>query len=323
MKSLKVILAAAVTVLSVGMMSAQATVQDVQAQFNEAAKFMNAKNYAQAIPELEKTVEMGLDVPDALDVVQQAQKYLPTCYFQLGGASAKSGKLQDAANYLAKANELGELYGVTNVARNAKTMVSKVYTMMAAESFNNKDYAKAAEIFAQGYAANNQDTDLAMNLAMSYCEMGDMDKGMNVYKEIVALGDKHSRFAAAAAEAKEKASYYITLKASELAGADNNEEAYALIDKYIDMDAAGNAQMLRLQTATNAKEWDKVIEWGEATAEAQATEELKSSAYFLLGAAYDSKDNNAKAIETYTKVVAGDNAEAATARIAELKALNK
>ena len=191
---------------------------------------------------------------------------------------------------------------------------------MAAEPFNNKDYAKAAEIFAQGYAANKQDTDLALNLAMSYCELGDLDKGMGVYKEIAALGNVHSRFQPAAASAKEKAAYYLTLKAQELVGAGSNADAYALIDKYIDVDN-GNAQMMRLQAATNAQEWDNVIAWGEATAAAQLTDELKSTAYYLLGAAYDSKDDNAKAIETYEKVVAGDNAEAAKARIAELKAL--
>lgn len=320
MKTVKIVLASMVAMFSVATMSAQATLQDVQAQYNDAAAKIKAKDFVNAIVALDKTVELGLDVPEALDVVQQAQKYLPTCHFQVGLAAAQKGDFTAALASLNKANEMGELYGVSSAARNAKTMLSRVYTMMAAESFNNKDYAKAAEIFAQGYAANKQDTDLALNLAMSYCELGDLEKGMDVYKEIVALGNVHSRFQPAAASAKEKAAYYLTLKAQELVGAGSNADAYALIDKYIDVDN-GNAQMMRLQAATNAQEWDNVIAWGEATAAAQLTDELKSTAYYLLGAAYDSKDDNAKAIETYEKVVAGDNAEAAKARIAELKAL--
>ncbi len=320
MKTVKIVLASMVAMFSVATMSAQATLQDVQAQYNDAAAKIKAKDFVNAIVALDKTVELGLDVPEALDVVQQAQKYLPTCHFQVGLAAAQKGDFTSALASLNKANEMGELYGVSSAARNAKTMLSRVYTMMAAEPFNNKDYAKAAEIFAQGYAANKQDTDLALNLAMSYCELGDLDKGMGVYKEIAALGNVHSRFQPAAASAKEKAAYYLTLKAQELVGAGSNADAYALIDKYIDVDN-GNAQMMRLQAATNAQEWDNVIAWGEATAAAQLTDELKSTAYYLLGAAYDSKDDNAKAIETYEKVVAGDNAEAAKARIAELKAL--
>ncbi len=320
MKTVKILLASMAAVFCVATMSAQTTLQDVQTQYNDAAAKIKAKDYAGAIVALDKTVELGLDVPEALDVVQQAQKYLPTCHFQVGLAAAQKGDFPAALESLNKANEMGELYGVSSAARNAKTMISRVYTMMAADSFNNKDYAKAAEIFAQGYAANKQDTDLALNLAMSYCEMGDMEKGMGVYKEVVALGDVHSRFQPAAATAKEKAGYYLAIKAQELVGAGNNADAYALIDQFIDLDD-GSAQMMRLQAATNAQEWDNVIAWGEATAAAQATEELKSTVYYLLGAAYDSKDNNAKAIETYQKVVAGDNADAAKARIAELQAL--
>ena len=50
----------------------------------------------------------------------------------------------------------------------------------------------------------------------------------------------------------------------------------------------------------------------------QATPEGVSDVYYLLGAAYDSKNLNAEAITAYKQVTAGDKLEVATARAKEL-----
>ena len=75
---------------------------------------------------------------------------------------------------------------------------------------------------------------------------------------------------------------------------------------------------MRLQTATNLKNYDAVIGFGEEAASTQPTELDKSNAYFLLGAAYQNKNDKAKAIEMYQKVTEGPNAATAKAQIAEL-----
>ena len=53
------------------------------------------------------------------------------------------------------------------------------------------------------------------------------------------------------------------------------------------------------------------------------SDESRANICYFVAAAYDRKDNNAKAIEYYGKVGTGNNAAAAKARIEELKALNK
>lgn len=321
MKRVKMMLAVAAALFVIGGVNAQ-TATDVGKKFNAAAELINGKKYAEAIPLLQEAIDMGVKVgPDALATVQQAQKLLPQCYFRKAVAAAQAAQFDAAVADLTKASELGELYGDLSTANNAKRMISQVYTAMGASAFNSKDYAKAVEIFAKGYEANPNDTKLGLNLAMSYCELGlndstYMDKGLDVYKNIIALENRHSKYKADAATAKEKVVYYLMLNVPKLAEEKNYEKIMKVADHIVAIDST-NAQgnLLRLQTATNMKDWDKVIALGDAAAALQPTPELQSDAYFLLGAAYQNKENKAKAIETYKKVTAGNNVETAKAQI--------
>lgn len=320
MKAIKMTLAALMAVFAITTASAQSA--EAGAKYNEAAAKYNAKDFAAALPLLQEAVNIALDADDVA-TAQNAQKLIPQANFQQGLALAKAQKLEEAIPFLEAAMETGELYNVAAAARNAKTMISQVYTMLGGQAFNNKDYAKAAEVFAKGYAANNQDTAIGMNLAMSYCEMGDMENGIKVYKEIIALADLHSKFAEPAEKAKAAAANYLVKQASEQVATDA-EAAFASLAQALEIDATNaTAHLLRIQTAATAQAWDKIIEWGDAAAEAQTTDEAKSDVYYYLAAAYDSTDVNDKAIEVYGKVTAGNNAEAAAKRITELKALNK
>lgn len=304
-------------------LAVSAGAQDVNAvidKYTKAGELVGAKEYAQAIPLLNEVITEGQAIgTDANDVVMGAQQLIPKCYFRVGLGDAKDAKWDDAIANFSKAAELGELYGDLPTMRNSNGMIAKAYTAMGAEAFNNKDYAKAAEIFSKGYAANPSDTDLALNLAMSYSEMGDTTNGYKVYREVAAL--THSKYAAAVATAKEKLAYYQTLDVSKAIEDKDLDTAYALMDKILESDP-GNAivNMMYIQTATNQKNWDKVISMGEKAIAAQSTPELQSDAHFLLGAAYQNKENKAKAIENYRKVTAGNNVATAKAQIA---ALNK
>lgn len=309
MKSLKTAIATLAAILAVNVMSAQVTVAQVNAKFNEAAALLNAQKTSEALPVLEEVIKMGMEAGgDAVETVQQAQKLLATCHYSKGLSLAKGRNLEGALVEFNAANQTGELYGDISTARKAKQMISKVYTMMGAEAFNNKDYAKAADVFAQGYEVNPSDTKLALNLAVSYCEMGDKVKGYAIYKDVMALESRHSKYAEPAAEARTKLAEYLLLDASDVAKAGVKDSTYTAIEKVLELDPKNAAaHIMRIQTATNAQDWTKVIEWGESAAAAQATAEAKSDAYFYLGAAYQNTENKAKAIETYAKVVAGNN----------------
>ncbi len=315
-KSLVIALAA---VLVSATALAQDPVIEATKMYNEGVVLFKAKNYAEALPILEKTVEAAMDA-DAMDLVEKAQKLIPTCYFQTGLALMKGGDTEGALANLNKASEVALLYNNAGVARNAKSAISQVYRVKGANAFNNKDYATAVVDFAKGYEVNPQDTKLALNLAMSYCELKDFENGVKVYTDIIALEKRHSRFAEPAAEAKQALSNYLLVKAQEENTAGNKEAAYATLETLINADPANaENQMHRLQMAAANEDWDNVIAWSELAAAIQATPEAQSDVYYLLAVALDSKNENVAAVEAYKQVVAGDKLEPATKRAKELQ----
>ena len=192
--------------------------------------------------------------------------------------------------------------------------------MKGADAFNNKDYATAASIFANGYAANPTDTKLALNLAMSYCEMGDLTKGGEVYKQI--LGLTHSKYDADKAKAKESFTNYLLVAASNNAAESKFDEALVYTDEIIAMDslsAVGNKLMVQLYNSK--KDYAKVGELGGNAAALQATPEEQSDLYYMQGAALSNIDKLTEAIEAYKKVTAGNNVANAAEQIKALQAV--
>lgn len=317
MKMFKIITAAAAaTLLSFG-----AYAQDynsVVEKYEKATELVQGKNFAGAIPALEGVISEGLELGDeALEVVSNAQKLLPTCYFRVGGGYVQAQDWNSAITNFEKAADLAELYGDVNTGKNAKVWIGRSYTAMGGVAFNNEDYATAAEIFAKGYEADPTNTDLALNLAKSYGEMGDLEKAFGIYNDIMGL--THSKYAEAVAKAKKDMEYYQTIDISNALEAKDYAKANELIDGILATDPDNaTVNMMLIQAANNQSNWAKIIANGEKAASLQSDEEMKSTVHFFLGVAYQNTDNKAKAIENYRKVTAGPRVDTAKAQIAAL-----
>lgn len=319
MNKIKLFATLAVALFASATLSAQ-DVASVTAKYNEAVQKVQAKDYNAAITILDETINMGLETEGAEETVDLAQKLLPACYFQSGLGLVKAGKLDESLERFNKAAQMGELYGDTKNMRNANTMIARVYTMKGADAFNNKDYATAASIFANGYAANPNDTKLALNLAMSYCEMGDLTKGGEVYKQIMGL--THSKYDADKAKAKESFTNYLLIAASNNAAESKFDEALVYTNEIIAMDslsAVGNKLMVQLYNSK--QDYAKVGELGGVAAALQATPEEQSDLYYMQGAALSNTDKLTEAIEAYKKVTAGNNVANAAEQIKALQAV--
>ncbi|MDR0907405.1 MAG: tetratricopeptide repeat protein [Rikenellaceae bacterium] len=310
-------------IFAVTAISAQ-SLTDINTKFSEAAAAMGAKDFAKAATLFEQVIDEGLDVEGAEEMVLGAKKYLPQAIFVQGGAAFQKGSLDDALAKFSQAASLAELYGEVGVLNNARTWIGRTVLKQGADAFNNKDYATAATIFQKGYEGNPNDTAVALNLAMSYSEMGDYAKGNEVYQSIIALEGENSRFDEAVARAKSEFVTYNLVRASKSAQDKAYDEAITATEDILAvLPANPEAMMLRLQTYNSTKNYPKVIELGDATAAAQTDAALKSVANFLVGAAYQNSENYGKATEYYQKVTAGDNVAAAKAQIAELAKITK
>lgn len=315
----------AVAMMTVCAVSAQ---NELIAKFNEGVAAMNNKDFAAAITAYEAFIDKGADSDDTavLANVAQAKKYAVQCYMVLGGRNAKMQNFEKAEEVLSEGVMKAELYGETQLLAKMKSRLADIYFAHGATAYNSKDYATAVKVFSKGYEANPRNTNLALNLAMSYCELGQFETGMEIYRNVAAMNPE--RHAEAVAKAKEMITFYTTNQVAKLQAEGNNDGVIAMAEKMLAEDpASALAEKIRLQAYNGKKEYDKVIELGETAAMAQTSDEDKSDVYFLIGAAYNAKYNAGgnkdealknKVVEYMGKVTAGNAVEGAKAAIADL-----
>lgn len=291
--------------------------QDVKTAYNEAAAAYGAKNFKVAAEKFEQVINDGMDVEDAASLVATAKSTLPKCYYQLGGRAFMAKNYEEALNNFTKSAEIAELYGDMAAMTKANGWVAKIYQSQGGEAYNAKDYATAAGIFAKGYAADPNNTGMALNLAMSYCEMGEYEKGMEVYEAVASK--THPKYAEDAAKAKQMMAQYTNNKVAELQGAGDFDGIIALADAQLAKNPASALfQKVRLQAFLGKKDYKSVIENAAAAAAAQTDVEDQSDVNFLLGAAHNALSQRDQAIAAFKKVTAGSNLANAQAALAEL-----
>lgn len=322
---MKKLFSLAVALMTVCVVSAQ---NELVTKFNDGAAAVSSKDFETAAKLFDEVIDQGIDSedPTVLNCVATAKKYIPICYQNMGAKAAAEGDFDKAAEMLSTAADRAELYGETQTQAKAKMILAKVYQVQGGTAFNNKDYATAAEVFAKGYAADPRNTEMALNLAMSYCELGRYDEGMDIYNNIMAMNP--DRYADAIAKATEMKALYTNNRVAKMQADKDYDGIIAMADKMITENPADAlAYKLRLQAYSGKQDYDKVIELGEESAMAQQAEDEKSDIYFLIGAAYNAKYNASgnkdvtmkdKAIEALKKVVAGSNVEAAAKSVADL-----
>ena len=250
---------------------------DVLAVAQEANDALAAKNYAKATELLEKVIAEGAESEEdaVLEQVNSAKKNLPIAYFYVGRtaaaaaqkaatAEAKDAKYAEAIKVLNTAIEKATMYKNTTVKNNAGRMLGMVYQSQGGTYFNEGNYEKAAEIFAKGYEADKKNTAMALNLAESYFKMDKYAEGVKICSEVAALpaGQKYD---AAIADAKAKVAMYTNNKIAQLQQANDFDGIIAMAETLEDK---ALAQKITIQAYLLKKDYDKVIELGEAAAEA-------------------------------------------------------
>ena len=255
--------------------------QDVTAIYNEAAAAFGAKDFAGAAAKFEQVIEQGLDSEEAASLVATAKTTLPKCYFMMGGGAIRTKNYDEALKNFTKSAELAELYGDMSQMAKANGWVAKIYQIQGGDAFNNKDYAT------------------------------------DIYEAVAAK--THPKYADDAAKAKEMIALYTNNKVATLQAANDFDGIIAMADALLAKNAENAlAQKVRLQAYASKKDYNKVIELGEAAAKVQTDPEDVSLMYLTLGAAYNAKEMKPQAIEAFRKVTAGPAVESAKAALAEL-----
>ncbi len=308
MKTIKLLAVALVLLLSTGAVAAQ-SLEDAQAKYTEGMGKLKNKDFAGGAATLEEAMNMGFDLGDeGLDLVKEIQKILPKAYVQAGVTDLRSGDYDGALKELQTAYELADLYGDVTTARQSSRAISAVYQTKGATAFNEKNYEDALVSFSKGYQQDPSNIKLALLTAKSYAELNKLDTALVIYNEVIATGEKNSKFEAEATEAKTDVNTYVLLAISAAAEAKD-------LDKVLELaklaPSSPDAALMSMQVANNEKNYKVIIDNADSAAAVQVDPAKKSDIYYMLGVALNNTGQHDKAISALGKVTAGNNVSAA------------
>ena len=292
---------------------------DVVATFQQGLGNAKSGNYTEAIQQFQSVIDAGWDIDDP-DANQQkaitgSKKFIVTCYNKMGVAAINAKEYETAITNFTEAANLAELYEDVAAMNKNRTLIGQVYQVQGADAFNSEDYATAIAVFSKGYEADPRNTDMALNLAESYFKSDMYQDGMKICSKIAALNP--DKFAEAIAAAQSKMDMYTNNEVAKLQMANDYDGIIAMAEQ---LDDAGMAAKITMQAYYGKKDFNKMIELSAAAIEAQTTDEGRSDIYYLLGVAYNEKEQFDQAIAAMQKVTAGNNVANAQAVIAALTA---
>ena len=292
---------------------------DVVATFQQGVANAKAQNYNEAIAQFQEIIDASWDIeePDVNQqkAIQGSKKFIVTCYNKMGVAAINAKNYEEAVANFSEAANLAELYEDVAAMNKNRALVGQVYQVQGADAFNSEDYATAIEVFSKGYAADPRNTDMALNLAESYFKSDMYQEGMKICTKIAGMNA--DKFAEAIAAAQEKMHMYTNNEVAKLQMANDYDGIIVMAEQ---LDDKAMAAKITLQAYYGKKDFGKMIELSESALAAQTTDEGRSDIYYLLGVAYNEKEQFDEAIAAMKSVTAGANVANAQAVIAALTA---
>ena len=292
---------------------------DVVATFQQGVANAKAQNYNEAIAQFQEIIDASWDIeePDANQqkAIVGSKKFIVTCYNKMGVAAVNAKNYEEAVANFSEAANLAELYEDVAAMNKNRALVGQVYQVQGADAFNSEDYATAIEVFSKGYAADPRNTEMALNLAESYFKSNMYQEGMKICTKIAGMNA--DKFAEAIAAAQEKMHMYTNNEVAKLQMANDYDGIIVMAEQ---LDDKAMAAKITLQAYYGKKDFNKMIELSESALAAQATDEGRSDIYYLLGVAYNEKEQFDEAVAAMKNVTAGANVANAQAVIAALTA---
>ena len=292
---------------------------DVVATFQQATANAKAANYTEAIAQFQSIIDASWDIEEP-DANQQkafagSKKFIVTCYNKMGIAAYNAKNYEEAIANFSEAANLAELYEDVAAMNKNRAYVGQMYQAQGADAFNSEDYATAIAVFSKGYEADPRNTKMALNLAESYFKSDMYQEGMKICTKIAAMNP--DKFAEAIASAQSKMDMYTNNEVAKLQIAKDYDGIIALATELED---GAIAAKITMQAYYGKRDFNKMIEYSESAIAAQTTDEGRSDIYYLLGVAYNEKEQFDQAIAAMKNVTAGNNVANAQAVIAALTA---
>ena len=282
------------------------TLPDVVEARNRGTNFMGEGNIESAITEFERCIELaGLVGEDAVYIQFEIEQALPNLYFQL---VSKVPRDNHAAilEALEKTVEVAERYNDNRTKENAERQMPQVIFALGAAAYQAQNYDEAVKFFDEVIARNP-------NHAGAYYIKGiifenalkDEDQMDENYRLALEKGREFGDARNAQLAQQRWRNYYYNTGVRAQGGQRWDEAIYSFT-KSLEADDAHYESLLGLAISHNARRnWDQAIAFGERALQVKED----SAVYWEIGRAYQGKNDNNKACESFRRVTDGPRLE--------------
>ncbi len=285
----KLFLIIATLTLSSALLSAQDMSQATEL-YNNGATALTTKDYASALENFQKALEMGKTIgPDADELVANCKAAIPGVALQIAKDLIQDSKYDEAKTKIDDAIKIATEYENNDVLAEAKALIPDMYAKKGSEALKLKDYAGAAAAFVDSYKADTTNGKTAITVAQLYGQLGKSDEALDMLQHAAWNGQE--------AEAKEQASNIYLREASSFLKSQKYADAVKAAEKansYVE-----NANALASQKLGKNND---AIENFTKYLDLKPTASNASAITFTVGALYQGANNKAKALEYYKKV---------------------
>lgn len=278
MKKFFLIFAAAA--IAAGTMSAQ-DINQVTEAYNNGAMELNMGNKDAALEYFKSALTMAESLGEEGDeIADNCKSYIPIVMLSIAKDLIKAENYDAATAQLNATVETAGLYGNTETAEEAATLIGQVSMMKANDLLNSKDFAGAAEVYRQVVEADTTNGMAALRLGMALNGAGQQaeaeeafllaarhgqDKNAykqlsNIYVKAAAAQLKAKKYDEAIDAALKSNTYLENATAMKVAGTaasqlKKNAEAIQYLEKYIELSPnAKDANQFKYTIAATAQQ---------------------------------------------------------------------
>lgn len=278
MKKFFLIFAAAA--IAAGTMSAQ-DINQVTEAYNNGAMELNMGNKDAALEYFRSALTMAESLGEEGDeIADNCKSYIPIVMLSIAKDLIKAENYDAATAQLNATVETAGLYGSTETAEEAATLIGQVSMMKANDLLNSKDFAGAAEVYRQVVEADTTNGMAALRLGMALNGAGQQaeaeeafllaarhgqDKNAykqlsNIYVKAAAAQLKAKNYDEAIDAALKSNTYLENATAMKVAGTaasqlKKNAEAIQYLEKYIELSPnAKDANQFKYTIAATAQQ---------------------------------------------------------------------
>lgn len=265
--------------------------------YNAGATAAQDGNYADALTQLNKALEIGTALgEEGSSVVADCKSLIPQLYLRLAKEQAAEKKSDEALSTLSKAVETATAYNDENgIPAEANELSGKIYTVIASDAFNAKDFATALTNY-------NKVLEFDPENGAAYLRIGQALANTGKNAEAIAALEKAKTFGQEANGAKLLGSIYL----KEAVAAQKTkkwDEVYAAAQKAVaQVDNAQGNKLLGLAAIELKKYSEAVTAWEKVMKAAPDAKDINAT-YFRLATAYEGLNDKANACSYYKKLL--------------------